>query len=125
MKWRRAGSPNQRGKAAEAAASHFLQQQGLAISQHNYRCRLGEIDIIAKHGPFLVFVEVRLRQNTHFGGGAESVTGRKQARLLAAARHFLAQHARQELPCRFDVIEVTQSPGGDWQFNWLQNAFQE
>jgi putative endonuclease len=92
-----------RGAAAEALAARFLEQRGLSIVARNYRCRGGEIDLVAKEGPVLVFVEVRLRRSDAFGGAAASITAAKRRRLVFAARHYLGRLV-QEPPCRFDAI---------------------
>jgi len=92
-----------RGAAAEALASTFLRAHGLRIVARNYRCRGGEIDLVARDGPTLVFVEVRLRSGSAFGGAAASITAAKRRRLLLAARHYLGRLGR-EPPCRFDAI---------------------
>jgi putative endonuclease len=92
-----------RGAAAEALAARFLTGQGLDIVGRNYRCRGGEIDLIARDGTTLVFVEVRLRSSRAFGGAAESITATKRRRLRLAAGRYLAGLAR-EPPCRFDAI---------------------
>jgi len=92
-----------RGAAAEGLATRFLAAQGLAIVGRNYRCRGGEIDIIAREGRTLVFVEVRMRRNAAFGGPAESITWTKRRRLRLAAEHYLAR-LRHEPPCRFDAV---------------------
>ncbi|HZI84493.1 MAG TPA: YraN family protein [Casimicrobiaceae bacterium] len=91
------------GAAAEALAERFLAARGLAIVGRNYRCRGGEIDIIARDGRTVVFVEVRLRRNHEFGGAAESITAAKRRRLRLAAEHYLAR-LPSEPPCRFDAI---------------------
>lgn len=91
------------GAAAELLAARFLAQRGLTIVGRNYRCRGGEIDIIARDAGTLVFVEVRMRRNRAFGGPAESITARKRHRLRLAAQHYLARF-RDEPPCRFDAI---------------------
>jgi putative endonuclease len=91
------------GAAAESLAARFLADQGLAIVRRNYRCRAGEIDIVARDGRTLVFVEVRLRRSGAFGGAAESITAAKRRRLRLAAEHYLARLAA-EPPCRFDAI---------------------
>ncbi len=116
-------SSKARGDAAEQAACDYLRSQKLRILQRNYRCRFGEIDIIACDDQHLIFVEVRLRGNAKFGSAGESVNQRKQQRLIRAASSFLATHSRRELPCRFDVIEATENRGA-FQLNWLPNAFQ-
>jgi putative endonuclease len=92
-----------RGADAEALAAGFLAQQGLAILARNYRCRGGEIDIIARDGATVVFVEVRMRSHRAFGGPAESITYSKRRRIRLAAQHYLAR-LRSEPPCRFDAV---------------------
>jgi putative endonuclease len=92
-----------RGAAAEAIAASFLAAQGLLIVQRNYRCRGGEIDLIARDGATLVFVEVRLRRNRAFGTAAESITATKRRRLRLAAKHYLARLGH-EPTCRFDAV---------------------
>ncbi|MFI4953220.1 MAG: YraN family protein, partial [Burkholderiales bacterium] len=77
-----------RGAAAEALAAEFLQARGLAIIERNYRCRGGEIDLIARDGETLIFVEVRLRSSAAFGGAAASITAAKRKRLTFAAAHY-------------------------------------
>ncbi len=92
-----------KGAAAEELAARFLQAQGLRIVARNFRCRGGEIDLVAAEGETLVFVEVRLRGNDRFGGAAASIDARKQARLQLAARAYLTRCAA-EPRCRFDAV---------------------
>jgi putative endonuclease len=92
-----------RGAAAEALAADFLEAQGLAIVAQNYRCRGGEIDLIARDGETLIFVEVRLRSDASYGGAAESITAAKRRRIAFAAAQYLGRLGR-EPPCRFDAI---------------------
>jgi putative endonuclease len=91
------------GAAAEALAADFLVERGLTLLTRNYRCRGGEIDLVARDGETLVFVEVRLRRSAAFGGAAASITGAKRTRLRHAAGHFLA-HLGREPACRFDAV---------------------
>lgn len=112
---------NRRGEAAEALAAAFLTAQGLTITERNYRCRFGEIDLVARDGATLVFVEVRQRRSDDFGTPAESITSRKRVRLLAAARHYLAR-CRGTPPCRFDAVLLCGEPP---RIEWLRNAFGE
>jgi putative endonuclease len=91
------------GAAAEALAAEFLQARGLSVVKRNYRCRGGEIDLIARDGATLVFVEVRLRSSSAFGGARASITAAKRRRLKFAAGLFLS-NLRREPPCRFDAI---------------------
>lgn len=92
-----------RGARAEALAAEFLRGQGLVLVARNFRTRQGEIDLIARDRDVLVFVEVRLRSRSAFGGAAASITSAKRTRLTLAARAYLAQLAH-EPPCRFDAV---------------------
>jgi len=115
---RRAGAG---GAQAEALAAAYLQGQGLRLLQRNYRCRLGEIDLVMADGPVLVFVEVRLRRNADFGGAAASITAAKRQRILRAARHYLS--GRPEPACRFDVV-LLDALAAD-RIEWIRDAFGE
>ena len=98
------GSPTSAaGARAESIAAEFLMRRGLAIVGRNFRTRAGEIDLIARDGATLVFVEVRMRRSQRFGGALESITAAKRARLVTAAKGYLAMIGR-EPPCRFDAI---------------------
>jgi putative endonuclease len=110
-----------RGAAAEELAAVFLEGRGLRIVERNYRCRFGEIDLVARSGAVLVFVEVRARQSEAFGGAAGSITAAKRRRLVAAARHYLAKH-RVSRACRFDVVLLR---GREQEIEWLADAFGE
>lgn len=91
------------GDAAESLAAGFLASRGLVIVERKFRCRGGEIDLVARDGNTLVFVEVRLRTSDAFGGARASITAAKRARMKLAARHYLARLTR-EPPCRFDAV---------------------
>jgi putative endonuclease len=109
------------GARAEQLAEEFLLRQGLVTLTRNFRCRMGEIDLILQDGDTLVFAEVRLRRGVDFGGAAASVTPSKQARIVAAARHFLA--GRREHACRFDVVVLDRlAPDA---VEWIKDAFGE
>jgi len=112
---------SRRGEAAESLAADFLQRRGLTVLERNYRCRFGEIDLVARSGELLVFVEVRARTSEAFGAAAGSITATKRRRLVAAARHYLATH-RADRACRFDVVLVR---GAEQQVEWLTDAFGE
>jgi len=107
------------GAAAEAAAARFLAARGLSLVHANYRCRRGEIDLVLRDGATTVFVEVRLRTHPAFGGAAESIDARKQARIIAAARHYLA--GKPESPCRFDVVLLDRLEPP--RIRWIRDAF--
>ena len=94
------------GRRGEAMAEAFLRTHRYTIVARNYRCRAGEIDLVALDGATVVFVEVRSRRGTALGTPLESVDARKQARVGRVARHFVAAHGWGERDARFDVIGV-------------------
>jgi putative endonuclease len=98
------------GLAGEKAAREYLQGCGLRIEAVNYRCPLGEIDIVARGKKAVVFVEVRARTGGGFGTPAESITALKQNRLKRLAEHFMRCRYGREVPCRFDLIAVIMDP---------------
>ncbi|NMA92311.1 MAG: YraN family protein [Firmicutes bacterium] len=107
-----AGSRRQTGAAGEEQARRFLLRSGYQILQMNYRCRFGEIDIIAREGPLLVFVEVRTRTGTGFGKAVESLTATKKKRLRRLVRYYLARELGREIPCRVDLVAIDmEGPG--------------
>jgi putative endonuclease len=108
------------GAQAEALACAHLEQAGLKLITRNYRCPQGEIDLVMDERGTLVFVEVRYRRSSAFGSPAETVDRRKQARLTAAAGHFLLTR-RADRACRFDVVAV--SGGEPPCIEWLRDAF--
>ncbi|TVX97684.1 YraN family protein [Cohnella terricola] len=96
------------GRAGEDAAVEYLRKAGYVVAERNWRCRLGEIDLIARDGSTLVFVEVRSRTNpTRFGSAIEAVTPRKCRQVRAVASVYLKQVSEPQCPVRFDVIAVT------------------
>ena len=111
---------NRSGVRAEELCARLLEGAGLRVLARNWRCRHGEIDLIAEDGGTLVFAEVRMRSGDGFGGAAESVTSAKRQRLLAAARLYLS--GRAEVPARFDVFLVD---GPAARVQWVRDAFGE
>ncbi|MGN0484542.1 MAG: YraN family protein [Lachnospiraceae bacterium] len=107
------------GTEQEKKAAEYLQQQGYRILEQNYRCRQGEIDLIAKDGEYLVFVEVKYRTQDSCGEPAEAVTAYKQRKISRTALFYCMKHSLPEdTPCRFDVVSIL----GD-QIELIQNAF--
>ncbi|MEQ1518096.1 MAG: YraN family protein [Usitatibacteraceae bacterium] len=113
------------GDDGEKLAETYLTKQGLTLVERNYRCRYGEIDLIMREGETLVFVEVRLRKplrgQADFGGALASITGSKQAKLIATAQHYLTG-LKQMPPCRFDAVLLNGLRVTDVE--WLKNAFE-
>lgn len=111
-----------RGQWAEQQALDHLQRAGLRLLERNFRCRMGEIDLIMADGAVLVFVEVRFRASDRYGTGFETVTRAKQRKLYRAARAYLARHKAGNAFCRFDVVSVTKR---NYQPDllWVKDAF--
>lgn len=109
------------GRAGEDLACQYLQERGMILVERNYRCRCGELDLVMREGNQLVFVEVRYRRNIRYGVPAETITRSKQMRLTKAAARYL-QHRRCRSSCRFDVIAITSSKGGN-TIHWIRDAF--
>ena len=107
------------GQYAEAQAAAFLERRGYTILARNYRIRTAEIDLIAWDGEVLVFAEVKARGSAAYGAPREAVTPRKQARIVQAARHWLAHTAPddsyRDACARFDVIEVYAGRIAHWR----------
>ena len=95
-----------------------LTSQGLSLVEKNFYCKLGEIDIVMLDRNTFVFVEVRLRNNPHYGSGAETITRSKIRKLINTAQFYLVKHPLTgNLDCRFDVISI------DDRIDWIKNAF--
>jgi len=100
-------SPRARiGRSAEIIAAAELGNRGYKIIASNYRCRAGEVDLVAKEGDCIVFVEVRCKRTSDYGTPAESITHSKIRKLVATAEHYLYEHNLADVACRFDVVEV-------------------
>lgn len=113
------------GEDAEAACYRYLKSRGLKLVAKNFSCRFGEIDIIMLDKKTLVFVEVRFRKNTAFGGALESVTTAKQNKLRNTAELYLQQNIQYE-NARFDVVSMSknnQTNKHQYCFDWITNAF--
>lgn len=129
-----------KGRLAEQAALDYLECRGLRLVERNFRCRMGELDLIMTEGDTLVFVEVRYRASSRYGTGADSVDGRKQRKMIRAAEQFLRLRRKfASRPCRFDVVSASRAvDGGEAEetegaertgttraltLNWIRSAF--
>ena len=99
------------GRTGEQTATRYLEKQGYQIIQRNFSCKQGEIDIIAKDKTEYVFIEVKTRQNRHYGMPCEAVNGRKQKHIWNATKYYLHLHKLENQYIRFDVIEVYKKKG--------------
>ena len=113
------------GLWGEAQVASYLRKRGYKILAHGYRCRFGEIDLIAQKGRTVCFVEVKLRSSTEHGLPREFVTEAKQAKLRTTAEKYLAER-ESDLPARFDVAEVytdaAHTPSAT-RIEYIENAF--
>jgi putative endonuclease len=107
------------GSRFEEQVADFLKKQGFRILERNFRCREGEIDIIARDGAYLVFIEVKYRRTKAAGSALEAIDARKAARIRRTARFYLyCKRYPEETPCRFDAAGID---GG--QITYIKNAF--
>ena len=115
------------GSWGEQRAAELLEKKGYRVIGRNFRCRFGEIDLIARKDHYLVFAEVKLRKNAAYGEAKEFVNYSKQQKIRLAAEYYLsARPWTQELQPRFDVLEVYAPQGADGSFSLthLEDAFE-
>ena len=113
------------GQWGEEQVAEKLRRDGWTIVTLNFRCRFGELDLVAENKTFLAFVEVKLRKNDRFGSACEAVTLSKQRKLRAAAQYYLINHPTRLQP-RFDVAEVYAPQGVRTEMPtiyYIENAF--
>lgn len=114
----------QLGLKGEETACQYLKNNGYRILSRNYSCSIGEIDIVAQEGEYLVFVEVRSKSSAGFGLAQESITSRKQFRLRQLAWYYLKSEGRTGSDCRFDVIAIEfDGEGKVKRLDHIENAF--
>lgn len=113
------------GQRAEHIALHLLQQNEFELLHQNYRCRFGEIDIIAKRKQLIIFVEVRYRKSALYGSASESVTKTKQKKITITAKHYIQQYISPDMDFdyRFDVIALSTLNSGQTTPDWIQGAW--
>jgi putative endonuclease len=111
------------GRRGEDIATAYLQQQGYAILARNWRCAAGELDIVARQGETLAFVEVRTRRGDRFGSPEESVTPDKQAKLVELAQFYLQESCLTDQNWRIDVVAIEMDQrGAVKRLNLIRNA---
>ena len=110
------------GMSGEDLACQELENRGYSVLARRYRVRSGELDIVARDGETLVFVEVKARASHAFGTAAEAVTPAKQRRLMRLATEYMMRERLQECPCRFDVVSIHFDAGAP-EIEIIQNAF--
>jgi putative endonuclease len=108
------------GFTAEQSAEAFLCTQGFSPITRNYQCKMGEIDLIMRDQDYLVFIEVRYRDQASHGSGAETITHSKKSKLIRTATHYLIENNLwDKVPCRFDVISLS----AQTDIVWIKDAF--
>ena len=113
------------GQWGEQLVAEHLRRQGWTVVTRNFRCRMGELDIVAKNEQYIIFVEVKLRKDDRFGSACEAVTPSKQRKLRITAQFYLVSHPTQLQP-RFDVVEVYAPQGVHTEkpdICYIENAF--
>lgn len=109
------------GSEGEMIAARYLTNQGYRVIRQNYRCKVGEVDLIAEDGGYLVFIEVKLRQSSQFGLPREAVHRRKQQQIIKVASWYLSTFKITDKFIRFDVVEVYGKSNENIKL--LKNAF--
>ncbi|MDD7114657.1 MAG: YraN family protein [Anaerobutyricum sp.] len=111
----------QAGQKGETVAASFLEKEGVRILMRNFRCKFGEIDLIAKDKEYFLVVEVKMRSGTKQGLGCEAVDRRKQRKICRTYDYFRMKYQISEyVSVRFDVVEVDQED----HCHWIKNAFE-
>jgi ribonuclease HII len=114
------------GRLGEGVAAQYLEERGYVICEMNYRCAVGEIDIVALDGECLAFVEVRTRKSTMFGSPEESITSAKKEKLIEVAETYLQERQSRPLDWRIDVVAIQMSSRGVLRhLELIQNAIEE
>ncbi|MCL2839537.1 MAG: YraN family protein [Defluviitaleaceae bacterium] len=112
----------QQGMHGQDEAEIFLKSKNYKILERNYRIRTGEIDLIARDGSFIVFIEVKYRRSVSYGFPREAVGRVKQEKIIRTAMHYIATKKLENQDCRFDVVEVLHQ-NGNIHINHIENAF--
>ena len=114
------------GQRGEQYAAEYLSDRGYAIRARNWRCPVGEIDLVTEKDDRLIFVEVRTRRGDRLGTPEESITPAKRARLIAAAQTYLDEHGQTDRDWRIDVIAIEIDPrGAVKRCTLIENAIEE
>jgi len=126
---RREGQPKDRrrietGRRGEAIAAAYLERMGYVVLERNYRCVFGEIDIVARDGATVCFVEVKSRRSARYGDPQLAVNAKKREKMIRTARHYLAGRGLEDRPARFDVAAIRLSPDGAGAVELIRDAFE-
>lgn len=111
------------GDKGEKQAARYLKKKGYKVIATNYRCKYGEIDLIARHADIIIFIEVKTRTSTDFGDPAAAVDYRKQQQISKVAHHYLITHHNDDVDARFDVISILSPRAQKTEIDHISNAF--
>lgn len=111
------------GTWGEEVATAFFKKKGYAILERNYRAPVGEIDLICKRGHLILFVEVKVRGSTRFGGPEDAITPSKQARIIRAARWYIMENSLEDFEYRFDCVLIRGDRAG-YEMEHIESAFE-
>lgn len=111
------------GKQGEEIAMAHLRREGYVLIERNYRCLFGEIDIIAREGDTLCFIEVKSRRSARYGDPQLAVNHKKQQKMTRVALHYLSSHDLCDRPARFDVVAVRLAENGTGLVELIKNSF--
>lgn len=111
------------GQKGEALAAKYYLDRGYTLREHNYQCRLGELDLVLQKEELLVVAEVKTRSPGSMVSPAEAVGPAKQRRIIQATKHYISSTLLEEPAVRFDVVEVQPLPQGGWSVHCIPNAF--
>lgn len=111
------------GRFGEEIVSHFLLDRDYYIFENNFICYIGEIDIIARKGDYLCFIEVKTRYYVKYGKPCESINSYKQRKIKKIAQYFILKNKLHNYIYRFDIAEVVFSENGEYIINYIENAF--
>ena len=125
LKWFKRPVPSGKklGASGEDLAASHLKKQGFAILDRNYRCAVGELDLVARKGPLIVFAEVKTRRSEHYGAPHTAVTPQKQKKIIKLAHIYLKQKNLGNLQPRYDVIAVRWNDNGRPEIDHIPAAF--
>ena len=111
------------GEQGEKQAARYLKKKGYKVVTANYRCKFGEIDLIARDADVIIFIEVKTRTSTDFGNPAAAVDYRKQQQISKVAHHYLVTHHNDDVDARFDVISILSPRGQKTEIEHISDAF--
>ncbi len=112
------------GSCGERLAAGYLSSHGYRLVEMNYRCRFGELDIIARRDELMIFVEVKTRRSDRFGRPGMAVDYFKQQRIIKSAKWYIHSKGLENNRFRFDVLEILRTPAGQMSVNHIRGAFE-